>query len=209
MSFLVCSSLSSGPPPPYTLDYEMYTPSLRPPPYTPTQPSPANYSPPPPYPGTPPKWIPEARIIHRQASDLSRRAGFPHPEAAAMPTECNNTSGKRGQRGCAHLDLHMQGVRIPVVRGWWLNRRGNYDYLTWCEAREPSHRAHPEWLIVRSQRVLCFNLNRRQPLSTSSCAHQRCHGALMGWVRRPHMAGGGRRQHWLRSFWQFTLYFYL
>lgn len=29
----------------------------------------------------------------------------------------------------------------------------------------------------------------------------------MGWVRRPHIAGGGRRQSWLCFFWQFTLCF--
>ncbi|TNN40373.1 Cysteine and tyrosine-rich protein 1 [Liparis tanakae] len=41
----------TGPPPPYTYDYEMYPPSLHPPPYTPAQARPDNLSPPPPYPG--------------------------------------------------------------------------------------------------------------------------------------------------------------
>uniref|UniRef100_A0A3B3ZBH8 Cysteine and tyrosine-rich protein 1 n=1 Tax=Periophthalmus magnuspinnatus TaxID=409849 RepID=A0A3B3ZBH8_9GOBI len=41
-----------GPPPPYTSEYEMYSPSFNPPPYTPTQPRPVHYSPPPPYPGS-------------------------------------------------------------------------------------------------------------------------------------------------------------
>lgn len=85
---LACS-LSSGPPPPYTLDYEMYSPSLRPPPYTPTQSSPASHSPPPPYPGAPPKWIPAT-----SSTIKLRRCGGGQVihtwRVVAKPTECNN-----------------------------------------------------------------------------------------------------------------------
>lgn len=60
----IYSSISffSGPPPPYSYDYEMYPPDLRPPPYTPTPPRAANYSPPPPYPGYSRKWA-SSRVL--------------------------------------------------------------------------------------------------------------------------------------------------
>lgn len=70
--------LASGPPPPYTYDYEMYSSSLHPPPYTPTQPQPTNCSPPPPYPGCTRKWFPtccRARLSHVMVVDTPLACG--------------------------------------------------------------------------------------------------------------------------------------
>lgn len=120
-------------------------------------------------------------------------------EAAAMPTECNNMSGRMVE-GSAHLDSHIHGVRThvwlvmiaPEGKLWlfnlvWVTRQ---HLVCWSNRL----RFKPEGTSHQSEEMATFILIQ---LCTSKVP-QHFGGSWKStvcWVGKPHMPGSGKTQH--------------